>query len=213
VTTASVTDKTTYPVVSISGEEIRLQTDSEVRYYELAKDRYLSDNKFTHASDMRSLDRLIFFETMVYRWQTQLASGKDYQANFLSDKEEEQLRKNLKETAITISQVQNDLGLTKAQRDKDQHDSVGAYLQQLQLAAKEHGIRREKQLGKALELSKELFSLVGAFRRSNEVEREKLGLETPDQILDWIEEYMKPEFDAVDEHFRKNQQRFWLRKI
>jgi hypothetical protein len=213
VTTASVTDKTTYPVVSISGEEIRLQTDSEVRYYELAKDRYLSDNKFTHASDMRSLDRLIFFETMVYRWQTQLASGKDYQGNFLSDKEEEQLRKNLKETAITISQVQNDLGLTKAQRDKDQHDSVGAYLQQLQLAAKEHGVRREKQLGKALELSKELFSLVGAFRRSNEVEREKLGLETPDQILDWIEEYMKPEFDAVDEHFRKNQQRFWLRKI
>lgn len=213
VSVSTATPRRQYIVKSLSGHELELQTDKEKSFYEEAQAKYLSENAFTAASDMRGLDRLIFYEVQMFRWQWQLMSGMDYQFDLLEATEEAQLHKKVKETAPLISQLQNDLGLTKSQRDKDKHESVGQYIQTLQQAAKQHGIRREKQLGKAIELTKELFSLTGSYLRSNEAERKKLGFESPEDILEWVMSYMKPEFDAVDEHFRKNQQRFFLRKL
>ena len=112
-----------------------------------------------------------------------------------------------------VSQVQSDLGLTKSQRDRDQFESVGAYILKLKQAAREHGVRREKQLGRAIELTMELFSLCGAYSRASAHEREKLGFESADDVIEWVLTYMKPEFDSVDEHFRTHQQRFWLRDL
>ena len=201
------------PVKTLAGDAISLQSKAEADFYVQARDRYMAENKFTVASDLRALDRLIFFETLVYRWQTQLASGKNLEGAFLTDREEDGLRKNLKETAPLLSQIQSDLGLTKSQRERDQYESVGAYIVRLQQAAKEHGIRRERQLGKAIELTKELFSLTAAYQRSSQKEREKLGLESAEDIVTWILEFMKPEFDAVDDYFRQNNQRFWLRNL
>lgn len=211
--TVTVGVKQKFEVATLTGETLDLQTEGEQRYFAIAQERYLSEFKFTVASDLRALDRLVFYETMIFRWQTQLGSGRDSDGSFLSPREEEQLRKNIKETSPLVHQIQDDLGLTKAQRDKDQHESVGAYIAKLQQAAKEHGVRREKQLGKALELTKELFSLTGTYRRSTQHEREKLGIENAEVILDWILAYMKPEFDHIDEHFRTHQQRFWLRQL
>lgn len=202
-----------FPVQTITGYELELQTQREQAYYKMAQHKYTTENKFTVASDMRALERLIFYETLVFRWQTQLASGRDYDSNFLTPSEEDQLRKNVKETAPLISQIQTDLGLTKSQREKDQFESVGAYITRLQQAAKQHGVRRERQLGRAIELTMELFSLCGAYARSNANERRKLGFESADDIVEWVLVYMKPRFDEVDEHFRKNQQRFWIREI
>lgn len=200
-------------VQTLTGHPLDLQTPQEAQFYDSARDRYMSDNVFSVASDLRSLDRLLFFETQMFRWQWQLSIGLDYDNQLLEASDETAIRRSIKETAPLITQIQTDLGLTKAGRDKQQHESVGAYITQLQQAAKQHGVRREKQLGKALELTKELFSLVGTYRRSNENERKKLGFETVEDILDWIEGYMKPEFDAVDEHFRHHQQRFWVREL
>ena len=200
-------------VTTLTGHPLDLQTPEEAQFYEGARDKYMSDNVFSVASDLRALDRLLFFETQMFRYQWQLSIGLDYDNQLLEAADETAIRRSIKETAPLIAQIQNDLGLTKAGRDKQQHESVGAYITQLQQAAKQHGVRREKQLGKALELTKELFSLVGTYRRSNDHERAKLGFETVEDILDWIEGYMKPEFDAVDEHFRHHQQRFWVREL
>lgn len=208
-----VVDQRTYPVRSLSGEVLSLQTEAEQTFYVEAQSRYMSEFAFTAASDRRAVDRLVFFETMALRLQSQLASGRDYDGMFLDDRDIESLRKSLKETAPLILGIQEDLGLTKAQRDRDQMESVGAYITQLQQAAKQHGVRREKQLGKAIELCKELFSLAGTYRRSDENEREKLGLTSAEDIVTWVLEFMKPEFDKVDEHFRANQQRFWVRTL
>lgn len=200
-------------VKTLAGQDLELQTEVEAKFYNEAKNRYLSDNTFTVASDLRSLDRLIFLETLSYRWTYSLASGFTNDGAELKPAQSDQLRKNLKETTPMIAGLQNDLGLTKAQRQQEQAESVGSYIQQLKIAAKQHGIRREKQLGKAIELTKELFSLCGTYRRSNNAERAKLGFESADDIVDWVLDYMKPEFDVVDEHFRANQQRFWIRSI
>jgi hypothetical protein len=200
-------------VKAISGQQLSLQTKTEQTFYQQARDKYLAENQFTAASDMRALDRLLLLEVQVFRWQWQLAAGVNYELEFLEPREEAALQKALKETGPMISALQNDLGLTKNQREKDKHDSVGAYLTQLKISAKAFGVMREKQLGKAIELTKELFNVAGAYKRSNDKERAKLGFESAEDVVDWVLEVMKPQFDEVDEHFRQNDQRFWLRKV
>jgi hypothetical protein len=200
-------------VKTVAGSEIDLLHEREVAFYESARDRYLTDFKFGLASDLRSLDRLLLLETQMYRCQWQLSAVTDYQGVDLDAGEEQLLRRAIKELGTQISEGQRDLGLTKVQRDKAQEDSVGAYLINLKIRAKEHGIKREREVSRAIELSKELFSLVGAYRRANEEERRKLGVESAEEILTWIWEYMRPEFDHIDELYRSGQQKFWIRSV
>jgi hypothetical protein len=200
-------------VKTVAGSEIELLHQREVAFYEAARDRYLSDFKFGLASDLRSLDRLLLLETQMYRCQWQLSAVTDYQGVDLDASEETLLRRAIKELGTQISEAQKDLGLTKVQRDKAQEDSVGAYLVNLKVRAKEHGIKREREVSRAIELSKELFSLVGAFRRANPEERRKLGIDSADDILSWVWEYMRPEFDDIDVKYRAGQQKFWVRSL
>lgn len=202
----------TWPVRTLVGQEIELQDPAEQSFYNQAQDKYTSDNSFTVESDYRALDRLIFLETLMHRYQRFLAKGCDYDG-ILTPAAEEGIRKAIRETTPMISTIQTDLGLTKAQREKDQHESVGAYITKLQQAAKEHGIRREKQLSVALDLMNRLFSLVGSYQRASESERDKLELESAEDIVAWIEEHMRPEYEAVDKYFREHKQKAWIGQL
>jgi hypothetical protein len=209
---SAVTTSVTYTVKSLAGHDLELLTRAEQLFYDTAQGKYLAENKFTVASDLRALDRLIFFETLMYRWSAQLASGRDYEGLLISPAEGESLRKQMKETAPLIQGIQEALALTKAARDKDV-DTVAGYIARLKLAAKEHGVRREQQLGRAIELCMELFSLAGTYKRSDAEERAKIGFESAEDIVDWITDVMRPSFDEVDQHFREHSQRFWVREI
>jgi len=199
----------TFKVTTLDTSSLELQHEAERKFYVTAQKKYVTDNKFDVASDLRALDRLIFLETMMHRWTSWLASGQDYDG-LITPQQEEQIRKNIKETGPLISSIQNDLGLTKSQREKDQFESVGAYINKLQIAAKAHGIRREKQLTRSLDLINQLFSMVGAYRRSTDTEKKKLGIESPDQILEWIDVHMRAEYDEVDAYFREHDQKAWV---
>lgn len=182
----------------------------EADFYDKSAKHYRDENEFTNASDVLDLDRILFYELQIFRMGYWLSKGKDYDGFDVSSVE---LRRNLKEVADQLSRVKNDLGLTKAARDKAQAESVGAYLMELKQRGKEFGVHREKQLGKAIELVKQLFAITSAYDRADQVEREKLGFRDADEVLAWIRETMKPEFDAVDEYFRTHQQKFWVRDI
>lgn len=202
-----------YKVTTPSGNEVPLLHRKEKELYEEARDKYSSEYSFTAANDMRALDRLLLLEVQMFRAQWYTASGLDYKGIDLDTKEEAEYTKRIKELGSQIAEAQRDLGLTKAQRDKQSEDSVGGYLQLLKQAAKEHGVMREKQLGRAIELTKELFSLCESYNRSNEEERRKLGFESAEDIVTWVIEYMKPEFDAIDAEFRANGMKFYRRKL
>jgi hypothetical protein len=212
----SVATVTTGPVLKrvqqLNGQRLEVQGDAEAQYYREQQKKYLSENRFTAASDLADLDRLLFLELLDFRWRLWLASGKDYDG-FLTPNQEDQLRKNLKENSPLISQIKNDLGLTKSARDKESAESVGAYIVELKKRAKEHGIRREKQLTRAICLVQELSSLLGTYDRSNQLERSKIGLDTPEDILDWIRTSMLPQFAEVDAYFRAHHQKFWVGKV
>lgn len=202
-----------FTVKTLSGQTMDVFDNAEKSFYEEAQTKYLTQNKFTESSDLRTLERLLGQELLSFRWQKQLTQGLDQYGMALTGVDEDRLRKSIKEALPGISDMQKDLGLTKSQRDKAQYESVGTYITELQIRAKEMGIKREKELGKAIELIKELFATVGAFKRSNEEEKNKIGFKTEKEVVDWVWEEMKPRFDEIDEYFQQHQQRYWLRKI
>lgn len=113
-----------------------------------------------------------------------------------------------------IDSIKKAMGLNKAARDAEANtDSVADYIQNLKARAKAFGIHRETQLRKALELMNELHAIVGAFDRSDQEEREKIGFESEAEILEWIRNTMLPEYTAIDEHFRQHDQRYWVRSL
>lgn len=193
-----------------SGQIIRVLGDIEREFYEGKAQHYTDENEFTNASDLLDLDRLLFYELAIFRATYWLAQGTDYDGFAVNVPA---LQKNLKETSDQLSRVKTDLGLTKSARDKATAEDVGTYIKELKQRAREFGVHRETQLGKGIELCKQLFSIVGAFDRADDVEKAKLGFEDADAVLEWIRDTMKPEFDEVDEYFRTNHQKYWVRKV
>lgn len=205
-----------HKVKTLTGGDIELLHRQEAEFFNEAKKKYTAEYEFTAANDMRMVDRLLLLEVQMFRAQWMLAAGMDYDSVDLDMKEETELRRTVKEASTQIGEIQRDLGLTKAQRDKATHDSVGAYIIELKQRAKLHGVKREKELGKAIELCKELFAHTAAYKRSNEHERRKMGFETAEDLVDWVLTYMRPEFNLVDEHFRQqgpDAQKFWVRGL
>jgi hypothetical protein len=198
-----------YEVVTPSGQRIEVLCEAERDFYGGQHQAYMLQNRFTNASDLLDLDRLLFLELLIYRASSWIGRGQDYDGMPLTVSGEVSQRRSLKETSALISVIKNDLGLTKSQRDRDAYESVGAYITQLKQRAREFGIHREKQVAAGITLCKQLFAILGAYDRSDEVERRKIGFENADEILDWVREIMIPEFDKVDVHFITNTQRYW----
>jgi hypothetical protein len=196
-------------VATPSGQYIEVLGDAERDFYEGQRKAYMTQNLFTNTSDLLDLDRLLFLELLIYRASSWIGSGSDYDGLPISDQQEVAQRRSLKETSSLISVIRNDLGLTKSQRDKDAYSSVGTYITQLKQRAKEFGVHRQKQLATGITLNKQLFAILGAYDRSDEVERKKIGFENADEILDWIRTVMIPEFDAVDAYFVEHTQKYW----
>ena len=196
-------------VVTPSGQSIEVLGDAERDFYAGQVSAYMAQNKFTNTSDLLDLDRLIFLELLVYRATSWIGRGQDYEGNPLTDRDEIAQRRSLKETSTLISVIKNDLGLTRSQRDKAAYESVGTYITLLKQRAKEFGVHREKQVSTAITLCKQLFSIVGAYDRSDEVERRKIGFEDEAEIVDWVRTVMAPEFDKIDADFINGSQRYW----
>lgn len=203
-------------VTTNTGLNFTFLTQEERDLYAHALGYYRKQNVFTHESDQRTLERLVFLEVMIFRYQSWLAVMRAYDTvvpRALDPKDVTDIQRQLKDLHAMVSSVQTDLGLTRSQREKEQHDSVGSYITQLKQAAREHGIRRDKQTAKAIELFMTLKSLCGAYRRSDDAERKKMDLESAEDIVNWVLDVAAPQFDEIDSHYRANNQKMWLRKL
>jgi hypothetical protein len=192
------------------GSESPVMNQDEADYYNGQCNAYMSQFLFTNVADLADLTRVLFYELLMHRLSQWAATGVDYDGITV---DAGQIRRAIKEYGDSLSKVKNDLGMTKSQRDKEKEQDTGAYLVRLKQRAREFGIHRENQLRKAMQLMNDLSYIVGSFDRSDQVERDKLGFSTEHDILEWIRETMLPEFIAVDDHFRKNQQRFWQQEL
>lgn len=197
-------------VATPTGTTSPVMNQDEADFYNGQCHRYMSQFLFTNVADLADLSRVLFYELQMHRLSHWAATGTDYDGVPV---DAGQTRRAIKEYGDALSKVKNDLGMTKAQRDKEKEQDTGAYLVRLKQRAREFGIHRETQLRKALQLMNDLSYIVGSYDRSDQVERDKLGFSTEKDILDWIRETMLPEFIAVDDHFRQNHQRMWLQEL
>lgn len=198
------------PVDLPSGVTFYVLTQDEVEYVRSRVSRYLADNHFVNVSDLQDVDRMVTMELLVHRWTLWLSRGKDY---FDDDVDEKAFRASVGDYSTEVRQLKKSLGIDKLTRDRTRgDDSVPEYLAQLRTRAKEFGVMRENQLGKALELFNQLKTLVTLHDNCDETERIEMRYSMLD-IFEWMRQVAFPEFDAIDEHFRLNQQKFWVRSL
>lgn len=182
--------------------------ETEVDYFTDRCTRYLTDNHFANVSDFQDLDRVLMMELLCFRWGNWISNQTDY---WDEPVDLDALQRAFKEHSVELRQLKKQLGIDKAARDRTKgEDSTPVFLANLLARAKEFGVMREEQLAVALTLFNELKALVTLHLNSDDVERAEMHVEI-DDILDWLVTTAFPEFDAVDEYFRKNQQKTWIR--
>lgn len=183
--------------------------EREVGYFNERRDRYQKDNHFTNVSDLQDLDRLIVAELLVQRWGTWVSQKRDYWAEAV---DENALSKQIKDYSGEIRQLKKSLGLDKETRDKVKgEDSVDAYIRALRQRAHEFGVMRNEQSAKSIELWQQLVGLLTLYGNCTADERIEQHC-TPEEIINWLNEFARPQFDAIDEAFRTETQRMWIRK-
>lgn len=182
----------------------------ETAYFSERVRRYLSDNHFTNVADLASLDQILVLELLVWRWGIWVSQQRDYWGDPIDEKG---YGKQIKELAGELRQLKAALAIDKVSRDKQRgEESVDKYLANLRARAKDFGVKREKELGKALELFNELKSLVVLHYNSTDDERREMKVKATD-VLEWIRDVAMPEYDKIDDHFKKNNQRMWIRDM
>jgi hypothetical protein len=172
--------------------------------------RYTTEFAFQSSSDLSDLDRVVIFEALVRRWGRWLSRRVDDTGLPIDEKT---VGDRISNTSSELRQLKKLLGIDKVAREKAKGEgSVPHYIANLLERAKAFGVHRERQLDKALELANQLSSLVVLHRNCTEDERRSLHV-TQGDLIEWIETVYIPEFEAIDAHFRANEQRFWVRDL
>lgn len=182
--------------------------DREVGYFETRVRSYMKDNHFKNASDLATLDQILVMELLMWRYGIWASQQRDY---WQEPVDESSMVKTMKDTNLEIRRMKESLGIDKVGRDKAKGEhSVADYLENLRVRAKEFGVTREKQLDKALELFNQLNALITLHYNCTPDEQEEQKIQQH-HILEWIRDTAIPEYTAIDDHFRKNQQKTWIR--
>lgn len=184
--------------------------DREVAYFNERVKKYLKDNHFSNMADLATLDQVLMLEMLVWRWTTWVSQQKDYWDEPIN---EAGTAKSIKEISGELRQLKTSLGIDKVSRDKQRgEDSVVKYIENLRLRAREFGINREKQLDVALELFNEVKARITLYFNCTPDERQELEC-TAEQLMEWLRDDVIPTYNKVDEHFRQNKQRLWVREM
>lgn len=182
----------------------------EVKYFTQLVKRYLADNHVTNVSDLQEFDRIVMLETLVWRWLVWESQQKDYWFEAIDEKE---LQKQIKETSTELRQIKAGLGIDKVTRDKVRgEDSVSKYLANLRIRGKEFGVHRENQSSAAIELMQEFIGRLTVHDNCTEEERRDEHC-TAEDVLAWFRDVAIPKFNELDEHFRENSQKYWIREM
>lgn len=192
----------------VAGGHAEVMTQEEADWFVATRDLYCAQNQFESAADLQDLDRLLTMELLMHRHTKWLASGKDYAGNTVSSSGE--LAKGLKDRNASISQLKDQMGLSKKARDANA-SSVAERWDDLLRRAKRFNYHRVEQVRTALLLMNQMSAVIGTFYRSDEEERRRTGYRSEAEIVEWIRDEILPKFHDVDEHFRNNEQSTWAR--
>jgi hypothetical protein len=186
-------------------------TRDEAMWLKETRDAYVQQTRFTDVTDLRDVDRLLALELMVFRWTQWLGRGTDYYGDEVNTGD---VSSDLKSYSDQINKIKHSMGLAKSVRDAAANDgNFSKWFDEVKRRAKIFGVHRQEQLGKTIALFNELKSIVQTYDRSDGEERQRLGFNSENDILEWIRTVAIPEFDELDEFFQNNQQALWIREM
>lgn len=197
-------------VIGASGAVFEVVHGIEQEYWNEARDKYLDQYKFDNISDLQDLDRVLTGEILSFRWGSWLVREADYDGRSIQEIEDK-LKKQKNDIDKETRILKEKMGLNRAHRQDSEQQSTADYLQNLLNRAKEFGVHRDHQIAKAIELLHEIFTQVGLYERSDEEERAHLRV-NPEDIMKWLIEVAQPEYEAIDDAFRKNQ-KLWIKEV
>lgn len=208
--TPPVTVTQTFYVTQLNGARVQVLSQAESDYHAKLAREYQAQYDTTDASDLADLDRLLMAELQVFRLNSWLLAGSTYDGFTITGQDQMRHSRALKDLHLAISSLKNDLGMTKAQRERSANSgSVAAYIMELRTRAKEFGVHREKQLDTALEMMMRIKSMVETFDRSNDREREIMGIVNEHDIVEFLRHVVIPGYAEIDEHFQTHSQKYW----
>lgn len=200
--------KDTIDVEGPSGAVYKVIHEDEEVYWNNVVDMYLRDYKFTNVSDLQDLDRVVSMELLLYRYEQWIHLEQDYFGIPINVVE---LNKIHKDKDAELRAIKSALGINKVSREKDQGDSVAAYIENLRRRAQEFGFNRNEQAVKAITLFQELIGMMTYHEKSTPEERKRFHIEDQD-IMQWIRNTI-PEFEEIDKQFREGTQRYWISEM
>lgn len=195
----------TVKVKTPSGTYVHLLSNTEANYYKTVVEDYTKNFNPSGFSDLDALGRIALQHVITNRYQTAIGRGQTIQGDPLPPALEKEYRQGIKESESLAKLMREESGFV---RSVESVDSPANWIKGLMVKAKHFGVMREKQLIRALVMFNELRSNIEAYDRSNAKEREHLGFESAEDILEWIREQI-PEYEAIDKHFTENEQRYW----
>jgi hypothetical protein len=195
-------------VILPSGTEWDVLTQAEHDYTVDKIQRYLTDNHFTNVVDLLEIDKLITFELLTHRWSLWLSRGQDYYGEDINFKQVADL---MNDYVTQCRMLKKQLGLDKVTRDRTAgDDSVPAFWDDLKRRALEFAVFRSEQCNKAIEGMMRMKAMLQFYDNCTEMERKENRCEQKD-LVEVLREVIIA-FDQIDENFRRQRQKFWIRR-
>lgn len=192
-----------------SGTEFQVLSTEEAVWFEEALERYQDQYNFENIADLQDLDRLLAMELLSYRWANWMIRDSDYDGNAYDEKAVSANKDKIEKSIVSLKAQ---MGIGRKNRVESEQQSTADYIQNLLQRAGEFGVHRDTQNAEILNWYMELRAKIGLMDRSDDEERTHNDVH-PDQVLEWIRSEMIPAVDKIDDHFRENNQRYWIRDM
>lgn len=191
-----------------SGEVFFVLTESEKKFIESKILRYMSDNHFTNISDLSELDKIVSNELLIHRWSLWALRRQDYYGDDINEK---QIADLINDFTTQCRGLKKLLGIDKVTRDRSHGDeSVAARWDDLKRRALEFNVFRNDQAAHVVESFQRLKAMLQFFDNADEQEALENHVRMEDVIEVLREEIIA--FDKIDEDFKQNKQRYWVRR-
>lgn len=193
-----------------SGATLDVLTDDEADYVTSIAASYQEQFMFESISDIQELDRLVAMELQCHRYHQWVSRGKKYDDKPIDD---QQLNRAIRDHSTEIRLIKKTLGIDRVSREKERGlGSVHQFIHELLTYAREFGLHRVEQLDLGLELINQVISLAILWDNCTPEERSDMGY-TAEEILRWILETAKPEYEALDAYFQVNTARYYVLEV
>lgn len=202
-------EKNVIEVKGPSGSLYSVIHESEKDYWEESLKKYMNDYKFTNASDLQDLDRVLMTEMLLFRYNQWISLECDYWGGGVDVLE---LNKIVKDKSSSLDVLKKSIGINKSSRDKDQGDDVASYVENLRRRAHEFGVKRNEEAVKAISLFHELIAMLTFHDNCDSQERREERIDT-DDLLNWLRDTAIPEFLEIDKNFRETKQKYWINEM